>query len=123
MFFCEKCNNMYYIKLNEDDNNSILYYCKNCGNTNNNLLEFGKCVYKEKFNTNQNYFNINKYSILDNTLPRINNIKCPNQDCETNHTDFNINNREIIFIRNDHINLKYMYLCCHCNYNWSINNQ
>lgn len=122
MFFCEKCDNMYYIKLNEEDNNSIIYYCKNCGNTNNNLLELGKCVYKEKFNGNSTYTNINKYSVLDNTLPRINSIKCPNQTCESNEPEFNTNNREIIFIRNDHINLKYMYLCSHCNYNWSINN-
>lgn len=122
MFFCEKCDNMYYIKLNEEDNNSIMYYCKNCGNTNNNLLELGKCVYKEKFNGNNTYININKYSVLDNTLPRINSIKCPNQTCESNEPDFDTTNREIIFIRNDHTNLKYMYLCSHCNYNWSINN-
>ena len=122
MFFCEKCNNMYYIKLNEDDSNSIIYYCKNCGNTNNNLLELGKCVYKQKINGNQTYNNINKYSVLDNTLPRINTIKCPNQECESNLQEFDSNNREIIFIRHDHTNLKYMYLCCHCNFNWSINN-
>ena len=32
MHFCDKCDNMFYIKLSEDSPDSIIYYCKNCGN-------------------------------------------------------------------------------------------
>ena len=31
MKFCIKCDNMYYIKLNEDDENSLINYCRKCG--------------------------------------------------------------------------------------------
>ena len=39
---------------------------------------------------------INKYTKLDPTLPRINNVLCPNADCATNKDD---SPREIIYIR------------------------
>ena len=32
MKFCEKCENMYYMKVNEE--NKLIYVCKNCGNEN-----------------------------------------------------------------------------------------
>ena len=61
---------------------------------------------------------INKYTKYDPTLPRINNILCPNPDCETNKGD---KEREIIYIRYDDINMKYVYLCYECNTVWRIN--
>ncbi len=123
MHFCNNCNNMFYIKINDDDDNSILYYCRNCGNDDSNLINMNKCVIKETINKTEPNYNkfINKYTKLDNTLPRINYIKCPNQMCQSNTDDFDINNREIIFIRHDHINMKYIYLCSHCDYTWNTN--
>ena len=53
MHFCDKCNNMYYIKLEDNDCNKISYYCRNCGNTDNNLINKSKCILKESFNNNQ----------------------------------------------------------------------
>ena len=119
MNFCEKCDNMYYIKLEEENCNNIIYYCRNCGNSDNNLLDTGKCILKENITKNENKYNINinKYTKLDNTLPRINYIKCPNEACESNKDGFN-KEREIIFIRYDNTNMKYLYLCSHCDYSW-----
>lgn len=121
MHFCNKCDNMYYIKLENDDCDNIVYYCRNCGNSTDTLMDLGKCVLKESINKNENKLNItvNKYTKLDNSLPRINYIKCPNEVCESNKDDFDINNREIISIRYDHINMKYLYLCSHCDYTWN----
>ena len=31
MHFCNKCNNMLYIRLLSEDSNSLVYYCRNCG--------------------------------------------------------------------------------------------
>ena len=124
MHFCSNCDNMYYIKLEEDNCNKIIYYCRNCGNSDNNLLNMGKCVLKENIsnsNTSNNISNviINKYTKLDRTLPRINYIKCPNEVCTSNVSDFDVMNREILYIRYDHVNMKYIYLCSHCDYTWN----
>lgn len=119
MHFCSKCNNMYYIKLNENEEESIIYYCRNCGNTDTNSLNLGKCILKETINKNDNKNTIiNNYTKYDPTLPRINYIKCPNDNCETNKDKFDIKDREIIYIRYNNIDMKYMYLCSHCDYVW-----
>ena len=25
---------------------------------------------------------------------------------------------EVVFIKYDHVNMKYVYICCHCNHSW-----
>ena len=121
MHFCSNCQNMYYIKLGDDDCNSIIYYCKNCGNSDSNLLDTNKCILKENINKNDSKFDnfINEYTKLDITLPRINYIKCPNEKCNSNEASFDPTLREILYIRYDDTNMKYLYLCSHCDYKWS----
>ena len=87
MHFCVNCDNMYYIRLSEEDPNSIVYYCRSCGHENKNISLNSVTISKTSFkNTKQKYNSIlNKYTKLDPTLPRINTIKCPNQSCKSNH--------------------------------------
>jgi aspartate carbamoyltransferase regulatory subunit len=63
---------------------------------------------------------INKYTKLDPTLPRVSNILCPNAECVTNTDD---EAREIIYIRYDDINMKYVYLCSSCDIVWKTEDQ
>ena len=123
MNFCSICNNMYYIKLEEEDCDKIVYYCRNCGNTDDKLLDMNKCILKENINKSEDKYNIhiNKYTKLDITLPRINYIKCPNGTCLTNKEDFDSNKKEVIFIRYDDTSMKYLYLCSHCDFIWKTN--
>ena len=71
-----------------------------------------------------NYKNsINKYTKLDPTLPRIHNIDCPNQDCICNKTPDAEEKedpveKEILYIRYDDANMKFVYLCAHCSTVW-----
>ena len=111
---------MYYIKLEGENCDKILYYCRNCGDTNYELMTESKCILKENITKNDSKnVTINSYTKLDNTLPRLNYIKCPNEKCKSNNIDFNIEDREVIYIRHDHINMKYLYLCSHCDTTWN----
>ena len=63
---------------------------------------------------------INEYTKLDPTLPRIKNMKCPNDKCPTNESEEikgekEIPESEIIYLRYDDINMKFIYLCAECN--------
>jgi DNA-directed RNA polymerase subunit M/transcription elongation factor TFIIS len=80
---------MYYIRLSEDDPNSIVYYCRNCGHENKNISLDSVTVSKTSFKNAKQKYNsiINKYTKMDPTLPRINTIKCPNQSCRSNGGD------------------------------------
>jgi len=124
MKFCTVCENMYYIRINEDDFNKLVYYCRHCGNEeeSNNLHEdiIVSQIILDKKNTS--YRNtINKYTKLDPTLPRINNILCPNKDCCTNVKDNE--EKEVIYFRYNETDMKYLYLCCKCDTVWEINNK
>jgi DNA-directed RNA polymerase subunit M/transcription elongation factor TFIIS len=113
---------MYYIRINEDDPNKLVYYCRNCGNENTNLSIENVTVSKLQIKKSEQSFNhiINKYTKLDPTLPRINTILCPNTDCETNTKN---KEREIIYIRYDDTNMKYVYLCSCCDTVWKASEE
>lgn len=117
MHFCSKCNNMYYIKINPSDSNQLIYYCRNCGNEDSDLAVENTCVLRTELKKTESTFNhiINKYTKLDPTLQRINNILCPNANCKTNTEDVP---REIIYIRYDDSNMKYIFLCSECDTVW-----
>jgi DNA-directed RNA polymerase subunit M/transcription elongation factor TFIIS len=117
---------MYYLQLKKDDEDQLIYYCRNCGNEDESLVTNLNNLYVSKTDIKKeiNYKNsINKYTKLDPTLPRIHNIDCPNQDCicnkdETNEGDDPVE-KEILYIRYDDANMKFVYLCAHCNTVWN----
>ena len=121
MHFCDKCQNMYYIKIDTDDANILVHYCRNCGNIDKEIND-NYCVsnvnIKKQIKKHDNF--INRYTVLDPTLPRIDNVPCPNPSCLTNDEKKSKSN-EVIYIRYDDTNLKYIYLCTHCNHTWKTN--
>lgn len=122
MHFCSKCDNMYYLRLSEAESNKLIHYCRNCGDeeiiTNNESI----CISNsELIQNDQKYkYIINKYTKLDPSLPRTNTIKCPNQSCPSNSEE---STREIIYVRYDDDNVKYIYICSTCDFSWKIDEQ
>ena len=115
MHFCAKCQNMYYIRINAENTNKLVYYCRKCGNEDDELIVDTTCV--SKTNLKQSSVAsfghvINKYTKLDPTLPRVTNVACPNQECKRT-------TKEIICVRYDDVNLKYVYLCTDCDEAWN----
>ena len=127
MHFCTECQNMYYIRIDADNSNKLVYYCRNCGNEDSSLTVENVSVSKTQLTRSEQKFShiINKYTKLDPTLPRINKIKCPNSDCEceTNKSEAGAAEREIIYIRYDDVNMKYVYLCSTCDTVWKTDEQ
>jgi len=136
MHFCSCCDNMYYISITPD--NELQYYCRNCGHIDDKIASDNICVSKvnmKKTNTTQSFSQVvNKYTKLDPTLPRIKTIRCPNDDCISNKkstgslsssssadgssSSRNLKN-EVIYLRYDDTNLKYIYLCTKCDKVWN----
>ena len=118
MHFCDVCQNMYYIRIDSEEGSNLIYYCRKCGNEDNNITDKNTCVSKTNLRQGEQSFShiINEYTKYDPTLPRYNSILCPNADCSTNTKD---TSREIIYIRYDEVNLKYVYLCSTCDTTWT----
>ena len=129
MKFCKDCENMLYIRLLSEDSNKLIYYCRNCGNTYDNIDKDNVCVLNSNVNMHDKGYlqDINEYTKLDPTLPRTQNIKCPNQSCPSNHTGDDssklTNKNEVIYLRYDDINLNYVYICTQCDTTWKTNEQ
>jgi hypothetical protein len=197
---------MYYLKIRdgEEGGNSLIYYCRNCGHEDATLTAENICVSETQLRRSEQKFThmVNEYTKFDPTLPRINTIKCPNQDCISNNgqeggQENNLEGggrkktvvegegaaaatekkkptlkvktkkteqapteqektpsplpetglkgqsplaglkgqsplaglkgqsplREVIYIRYDDINMKYVYLCVHCDTTWKTDNR
>ncbi len=119
MNFCSECDNMYYIRISDNNENNLTYYCRHCGHEDTNISQENICVSKMQLKRGQQKIDnvINKYTKLDPTLPRTNTIKCPNSECISN-TNKN-ENQEIVYIRYDDINMLYIYLCAKCDTTWN----
>ena len=169
MQFCSECHNMYYLKIQDEEGNignTLIYYCRNCGHEDKTLSTTNICVSDIQFRTSEKKYThiVNEYTKYDPTLPRINTIKCPNQECSSNGGSEGMEggagqstakktakkstakkiegeeaaqvlsgkeqaqgakatDREVIYIRYDDINMKYVYLCVHCDTTWKTDNR
>jgi DNA-directed RNA polymerase subunit M/transcription elongation factor TFIIS len=130
---------MYYISITAE--NELQYYCRNCGHVDDTIASENICVSKVnvKHTTTPQTFSqvVNKYTKLDPTLPRINTIRCPNDECPSNRKsggagaggggaeaeDKKEKKSEVIYLRYDDTNLKYVYLCAKCDKVWNTEQQ
>ena len=128
MKFCNTCDNMLYIRLLKEDSEQLIYYCRNCGNTYDEINKDNICVSNTNItNKDKAYLlDINEFTKLDPTLPRTQNIKCPNQACPSNQKSDDpaiVNKNEVIYLRYDDINLRYVYICSQCDTIWKTNDE
>ena len=115
MKFCPTCNNLFYNKIEEDN---LIFYCKHCNYSRNFDPEIdSREIYHSDYSNNTISYRekINKYTHLDPTLPRVNNIDCPNELCKS-HEDESI--KEVIYIKYDTDQMNFIYLCCNCHTKW-----
>ena len=117
MKFCVNCQNMLYISISSEDSNQLTYYCRHCGTIDETINQEGHCVLSSQLKKGEQKFNhiINQYTKLDPTLPRIYSMKCPSEECKTNKEN---TKAEVIYMRYDDSNMKYVYLCVECNTVW-----
>lgn len=113
--FCPTCDYYLYLKAKVPAKSGaiiptdLLRICHNCGyqkeDTGGGLVM--ETDLQEK--TSEGYkVLLNEFTKMDPTLPHLNTIKCPNKECMSNKTGAE---SDIIYMKYDPINLKYLYLC------------
>jgi DNA-directed RNA polymerase subunit M/transcription elongation factor TFIIS len=115
MKFCPKCENFLYLDTKTDPKN-LLRLCRTCGysehDTQGGLAM--ETVVQER--TSEGYkILLNEFTRQDPTLPRVTTIPCPNQTCPTNVRG---EPREVVYIKYDAVNLKFIYICLKCDTEW-----
>tara|TARA_Y100000389_G_scaffold13037_2_gene11660 strand:+ start:6728 stop:7123 length:396 start_codon:yes stop_codon:yes gene_type:complete len=117
MKFCTFCDNL--LHLTETDKNELKNICATCKRVENLPKDFDPCIIKQNYGGDEKVFYecfVNKYTKHDPTLPRVSSIQCPNEECKT-CKDSSVSS-EVITIRYDEENMKYIYLCTHCDKCW-----
>ena len=112
---------MLYIAIDSVDTNKLTYYCRHCGTVDDTITQEGHCVLNTHLKQGEQKFNhiINQYTKLDPTLPRIYTMKCPNEACITNTaTEGKKKKPEVIYMRYDDSNMRYVYICVDCDTIW-----
>lgn len=115
MKFCHVCDNMMYLNLGEDER--LMYHCKNCLYTVAASADDSKaCVLGKNYVDDETAYSqfVTPHLKHDPTLPRVNNIKCPNEAC----TRPAAAEQRVIFLKYDPQNMRYLYHCCHCETFW-----
>ena len=94
----------------------LTYTCKHCGAVELGLEPASTVVLSTDYTDDQASFNqfASPYITHDPTLPRVSNIICPNAAC----TRPNPKPNEVIFVKYDPVNVKYLYHCVHCSHFW-----
>uniref|UniRef100_A0A6C0CP43 DNA-directed RNA polymerase M/15kDa subunit domain-containing protein n=1 Tax=viral metagenome TaxID=1070528 RepID=A0A6C0CP43_9ZZZZ len=125
--FCNICDNKLYHQVEED---SLIYFCRVCGNKNSDINEDSVCVLNVQIGTETNKSKpmehvVNKYTKYDPTLPHIV-LPCPNETCTTNKIsektgELTDNKADIIYMRYNNKQMKHLYMCSSCDFTWTSN--
>jgi DNA-directed RNA polymerase subunit M/transcription elongation factor TFIIS len=137
MQFCPACDNILHMQIGqlEKDNTQtasqipLTMYCKHCPykidvnqtSTQKELL-FNPCLYRSNYSSNHSlyYSNlVNHYTFDDPALPRID-MDCQNTECTSHKDDVQ---SEILYVRFNDKDMRYMYLCKHCRQCWTLTPQ
>jgi DNA-directed RNA polymerase subunit M/transcription elongation factor TFIIS len=116
MEFCTFCDNMLYIQTSEDDAHDVRYVCKNCNHTKDmptdRTVKIFERIHDDSFKSKAQ--DITKNIEHDPTIPHIQDIKCPNDNCTKSEASAN----DIMYIKTDSINMTYVYYCVYCKHFW-----
>ena len=111
---CPKCD--YYMPLARvDEEAQFIRNCRNCGHYEAEkpglVME---TVIQEKASESFRVA-LNEFTKDDPRLPHVKNLKCPTDKCPSRSAGVE---SDIIYIKYDAQNLKFLYICTHCNTQW-----
>jgi len=120
MIFCDQCGNMVYMTVKTDDASAVptlTCVCKSCGSTAS--MGKGECssaVFSAAYSDDHTAYKLYMMQHIRNdpTLPHADNIECANNVCTRAPSE----SRDVVFIKYDDQNLKYLYHCMHCHEVW-----
>jgi DNA-directed RNA polymerase subunit M/transcription elongation factor TFIIS len=129
MKWCPTCDNYLYHRIVEG---TLKRSCLKCGHSEDN--SDGGLIVEQRIQQRaaEGYkILLNEFTHLDPTLPHVDNIKCPNEECSSNQDLVSAkrsrsqvasvkpaSTKDVIYIKYDALNLKFIYICTRCDTRW-----
>lgn len=117
MKFCKVCQNMLYISLSdESEEKTLKMICRNCNYSETSDETINRPVFETNLHDDMINYNRHKSPDVkyDATMPRLNSIVCTNSKCVKKHDQVN----DVMYMKYDPIDMKYMYFCTYCDHFW-----
>jgi len=117
--FCPTCRYYLYLRTEqspESGNSLLTRFCRNCGHS--EVEERGGLITELRLNekvAEGHKVIVNEFTHLDPTLPHVDNITCRNPECQSIVGGAK---PDVIPIKYDAINMKYLYICTVCKEQW-----
>jgi DNA-directed RNA polymerase subunit M/transcription elongation factor TFIIS len=119
--FCPVCSYYLYLQMDFDTSASQssinVRLCRNCGYKEEDKKGglVSEILIKERSAEGYKIL-LNEFTTRDYRLPHIRgSLKCPSAICDTNTKGVE---SDIIYLKDDMVNLTYLYICSHCNTQW-----
>ena len=117
MEFCQVCDNLIYLKTEEDG--SLVQYCKHCLTENRVDSVGGRAIRVSETMYSEDDFlymqQQGRYLRHDPTLPRVQDprLLCPNKECPASREA-----GKIIYVKYHPVHMRYFYTCEQCSTSW-----
>lgn len=113
MKFCPKCDNYLYLSTRDSQ---LLRRCETCGyeETDKEGGLVMETIVQERSSEGYKIL-LNEFTPDDPALPHIDKLPCPRKTCSTNVKGVK---RDVIYIKYDTVNLKFLYICKVCGEQW-----
>ncbi len=113
MDYCPKCENFLFADSKESQ---LMRVCRTCpykkADENGGLVM--ETIVQERSSEGYKIL-LNEFTRQDPTLPHVSTLPCPNKECATNTGK---QTRDVIIIKYDNQNLKFIYICNVCATQW-----
>lgn len=138
MQFCPACDNKLHMEIGQLEASvgspsnftiPLTLYCKHCpyrkslskdeSSINDTTNAFDPCLFRSNYSSDHPLYYtsvVNQYTFDDPTLPILSDGRCINSECVCNTND--LVDPEILYIRYNDQDLKFLYLCKHCRQCW-----
>jgi DNA-directed RNA polymerase subunit M/transcription elongation factor TFIIS len=116
MKFCPHCDNLLYVKTGNIDESRLELYCRSCGFVEDDDIDSNTCVLEDSRVDDRLLYEryVTKHLKHDPTLPRVNNIPCPNASCTRPESA----EQSVTYVKYNVENMRYLYSCTHCGHFW-----
>ena len=115
MEFCTNCDNMLYIR---HENDKVFHKCNACLKEFDTFGTKSRCISVTKSQKESASYesHMNEHVVDDPTLPVLSTVVCPNATCTRAPDAAN----QVIYIKYDNTGMRFLYCCKHCRHFWTL---
>lgn len=115
MEFCEVCDNLLYLRSENDQN--LEKYCRRCNFSKKDAVVKAFKVTSTIYSEDDLLYlqHKNRYLRYDPTLPRVQDpaLVCPNKECSAPK-----DKPQVLYVKYHPVHMKYLYCCDFCGWTW-----